>query len=68
MVNFRILFCCADLQKKLDACKEKTDETNLEIADEEEIERLQKELDEELQLECKLQEELRYVPISINSA
>lgn len=49
------------MQKKLDVCKEKTDEANSEIADEEEIERLQKELDEELELECKLKEELRYV-------
>lgn len=50
-----------DLQKKLDVCKEKTDEANSEIADEEEIERLQKELDEELELECKLKEELRFI-------
>ncbi|KAL9278103.1 hypothetical protein AtEden1_Chr5g0083391 [Arabidopsis thaliana] len=49
-----------DLQKKLDVCKEKTDEANSEIADEEDFERLHKELDEELELECKLQEELRY--------
>jgi len=49
------------LQKKLDVCKEKTDEANSEIADEEDFERLHKELDEELELECKLQEELRYV-------
>ncbi|CAL9228761.1 unnamed protein product [Arabidopsis halleri] len=48
-----------DLQKKLDVCKEKTDEANSEIADEEETERLHKELDEELELECKLKDELR---------
>lgn len=56
---FGFLFCRADLQKKLHVCKEKTDEANSEIADEEEIERLQKELDEELELECKLKDELR---------
>ncbi|XP_020878640.1 uncharacterized protein LOC9306982 isoform X3 [Arabidopsis lyrata subsp. lyrata] len=50
-----------DLQKKLHVCKEKTDEANSEIADEEEIERLQKELDEELELECKLKDELRFI-------
>ncbi|XP_010451967.1 PREDICTED: uncharacterized protein LOC104734145 [Camelina sativa] len=50
-----------DLQKKLDSCKEKTYEANSDIADEEEIERLQKELDEELQLECKLNDELRFM-------
>lgn len=55
-------FCfCADFQKKIDVCKEKTDEANSGIADEEEIERLQKELDEELKQEWKLKEELRYV-------
>ncbi|CAA7033394.1 unnamed protein product [Microthlaspi erraticum] len=50
-----------DLQKKLDACKEKTYEASSGIADGEEIERLQRELDEELKLECKLKEELRYL-------
>ncbi|VVB12832.1 unnamed protein product [Arabis nemorensis] len=62
--EFRVsfCFCCADLKKKLDVCKEKTDEANSEIAEEEEeIERLQKELDDELEREWNLKEELRYV-------
>ncbi|XP_023637643.1 uncharacterized protein LOC17883246 [Capsella rubella] len=48
-----------DLQKKVDACKENTYEAYSEMADEEEIERLQKELDQELELECKLKDDLR---------
>lgn len=40
-------------------CKKKTEEANSDVLAGDEIERLQKELDEELELECKLKEELR---------
>lgn len=48
-----------DCKKKLDVCKKKTEETYSDVAAEDEIERLQKELDEEMERECKLKDELR---------
>ncbi|EOA32905.1 hypothetical protein CARUB_v10016230mg [Capsella rubella] len=40
-----------DCKKKLDVCKKKTEEAYSDVAAEDEIERLQKELDEEMELE-----------------
>ncbi|KAG7581255.1 hypothetical protein ISN44_As08g009670 [Arabidopsis suecica] len=50
-----------DCKKKLDVCKKKTEEAYSDVAAEDEIERLQKELDEEMERECKLKDELRVV-------
>uniref|UniRef100_A0A1J3D720 Uncharacterized protein n=1 Tax=Noccaea caerulescens TaxID=107243 RepID=A0A1J3D720_NOCCA len=50
-----------DCKKKLDLCKKKTEEANSDVLAGDEIERLQKELDEEMELECKLKDELRLV-------
>ncbi|XP_010486435.1 PREDICTED: uncharacterized protein LOC104764578 [Camelina sativa] len=56
-----------DCKKKLDVCKKKTEEAYLDVsAAEDEIERLQKELDEEIELECKLKDELRVVADELN--
>jgi len=49
----------ADCKTKLYACKKKTEEAYSDIAAEDEIERLQKELDEEMEREFKLKDELR---------
>jgi predicted nucleic acid-binding Zn-ribbon protein len=51
----------ADCKTKLYACKKKTEEAYSDIAAEDEIERLQKELDEEMEREFKLKDELRLV-------
>ncbi|CAN8260017.1 unnamed protein product [Cochlearia groenlandica] len=48
-----------DCKKKLDACKKKTEETYSHVSSGDDIEHLQKELDEEMELECKLKDELR---------
>uniref|UniRef100_A0A1J3IFX6 Uncharacterized protein n=1 Tax=Noccaea caerulescens TaxID=107243 RepID=A0A1J3IFX6_NOCCA len=53
--------CTQDCKKKLDLCKKKTEEANSDVLAGDEIERLQKELDEEMELECKLKDELRLV-------
>lgn len=54
------VFCFdADCKKKLDACKKKTEEAYSNVEAGNEIERLQKELDEEMELECKLKDQLR---------
>ncbi|KAK9286654.1 hypothetical protein L1049_015054 [Liquidambar formosana] len=50
-----------EYQKKIDACKKKTDATNSEAADDAEIDFLQKELEEEIQREPLLREELRII-------
>lgn len=50
-----------DCKTKLYACKKKTEEAYSDIAAEDEIERLQKELDEEMEREFKLKDELRLV-------
>ncbi|XP_010464505.1 PREDICTED: uncharacterized protein LOC104745044 [Camelina sativa] len=55
-----------DCKKKLDVCKKKTEEAYLDVAAEDEIERLQKELDEEIERECKLKDELRVVADELN--
>lgn len=52
-------FFDADCKKKVDVCKKKTEEAYSDVAAEDEIERLQKELDEEMERECKLKDELR---------
>lgn len=49
-----------DCKKKLVACKKKTEEAYSDVSvGDDVIERLQKELDEEMELECKLKDELR---------
>ncbi|XP_010543188.1 PREDICTED: uncharacterized protein LOC104816187 [Tarenaya hassleriana] len=55
-----------DCQKKLDACKKKTEDTNSGIVSDYELERIQKELDEELERERLLKEELRTIADEIN--
>ncbi|XP_024015410.1 uncharacterized protein LOC18024229 [Eutrema salsugineum] len=50
-----------DCKKKLDACKKKTEESYSDFSAGDDIERLQKELDEEMKLECNLKDELRVV-------
>ncbi|XP_009123801.1 kinetochore protein SPC24 homolog [Brassica rapa] len=47
-----------DCKKKLVACKKKTEEAS---CGDDDVERLQKELDEEMEIECKLKDELRVV-------
>ena len=50
----------ADCKKKLEACKKKTEEAySDESAGDDDIERLQKELDEDMELESKINDELR---------
>ncbi|WZY95564.1 hypothetical protein YC2023_067893 [Brassica napus] len=47
-------------KKKLEACKKKTEEAySDESAGDDDIERLQKELDEDMELESKINDELR---------
>ncbi|WZY83560.1 hypothetical protein YC2023_029944 [Brassica napus] len=49
-----------DCKKKLEACKKKTDEAYSDVsARDDEIERLQRELDEDMELERKINDELR---------
>ncbi|CAN7016357.1 unnamed protein product [Brassica rapa subsp. trilocularis] len=49
-----------DCKKKLEACKKKTEEAySDESAGDDDIERLQKELDEDMELESKINDELR---------
>ncbi|KAG2275271.1 hypothetical protein Bca52824_057826 [Brassica carinata] len=49
-----------DCKKKLEACKKKTEEAySDESAGDDDIERLQKELDEDMKLESKINDELR---------
>ncbi|KFK38274.1 hypothetical protein AALP_AA3G093100 [Arabis alpina] len=50
-----------DCKKKLEACKKEIEEAYANVEAGDEIERLQKELGEEMELECKLKEELRVV-------
>ncbi|KAL0719786.1 hypothetical protein Bca4012_069110 [Brassica carinata] len=51
-----------DCKKKLVACKKKTEEAYSDVSvGDDDVERLQKELDEEMELECKLKDELRVV-------
>ncbi|XP_056844268.1 kinetochore protein SPC24 homolog [Raphanus sativus] len=51
-----------DCKKKLAACKKKTEEACSDVSGgDDDLERLQKELDEEMELECKLKDELRVV-------
>ncbi|WZY74100.1 hypothetical protein YC2023_006340 [Brassica napus] len=45
-----------DCKKKLVACKKKTEEAS---CGDDDVERLQRELDEEIEIECKLKDELR---------
>ncbi|KAG5416346.1 hypothetical protein IGI04_003913 [Brassica rapa subsp. trilocularis] len=45
-----------DCKKKLVACKKKTEEAS---CGDDDVERLQRELDEEMEIECKLKDELR---------
>lgn len=47
-----------ECRKKLVACKKKTEEAS---CGDDDVERLQKELDEEMEIECKLKDELRVV-------
>lgn len=47
-----------DCKKKLVACKKKTEEAS---CGDDDVERLQRELDEEMEIECKLKDELRVV-------
>lgn len=47
-----------DCKKKLVACKKKTEEAS---CGDDDVERLQRELEEEMELECKLKDELRVV-------
>ena len=45
---------------KLVACKKKTEEAYSDVScGDDDVERLQKELDEEMEIECKLKDELR---------
>lgn len=51
-----------DCKKKLVACKKKTEEAYSDVScGDDDVERLQKELDEEMEIECKLKDELRVV-------
>ncbi|CAH8356448.1 unnamed protein product [Eruca vesicaria subsp. sativa] len=51
-----------DCKKKLVACKKKTEEAYSDVSvGDDDIERLQRELDQEMELECKLKDELRVV-------
>nr|XP_043613377.1 kinetochore protein SPC24 homolog [Erigeron canadensis] len=50
-----------DYQKKIDLCKQKTEDAKAEVALDAEIDMLQKELDEELHRATLLQEELRAI-------
>ncbi|KAL0686667.1 hypothetical protein Bca4012_086344 [Brassica carinata] len=51
-----------DCKKKLEACKKKTEEAySDESSGDDDIERLQKELDEDMELESKINDELRVV-------
>lgn len=56
----------SDYQKKIDDCKHKIEVARSEVVSDEEIERLQKELDEELKREQLLREDLRVVVDKIN--
>lgn len=49
----------ADYQNKIDACKQKTDEAKSEVIADSEIDRLQKELEEEIEREHSFRQELR---------
>ncbi|XP_013724052.2 kinetochore protein SPC24 homolog [Brassica napus] len=51
-----------DCKMKLVACKKKTEEAYSDVScGDDDVERLQKELDEEMEIECKLKDELRVV-------
>ncbi|KAL0691519.1 hypothetical protein Bca4012_091198 [Brassica carinata] len=51
-----------DCKKKLVACKKKTEEAYSDVSrGDDDVERLQRELEEEMELECKLKDELRVV-------
>ncbi|XP_010653399.1 kinetochore protein SPC24 homolog isoform X1 [Vitis vinifera] len=56
----------AEYQKKIDACKQKTDEAKSDAATDAEINFLEKELEGELQREQMLREELRTIIYEIN--
>ncbi|GLT66148.1 hypothetical protein SLA2020_385340 [Shorea laevis] len=55
-----------EYQEKIDACKKKTEQAKAEVAAEDELEYLQKELKEELERERELKEELRAISEEIN--
>ncbi|KAF5750789.1 hypothetical protein HS088_TW03G01129 [Tripterygium wilfordii] len=55
-----------DYQRKIDACKEKTEKAKSEVAADSDFDLLQKELEEELQKERELMEELRVISNEIN--
>lgn len=55
-----------DYQNKIDACKQKTDEAKSEVIADSEIDRLQKELEEEIEREHSFRQELRNVVNEIN--
>ncbi|WCJ28000.1 hypothetical protein M5689_009709 [Euphorbia peplus] len=48
-----------DYQKKIDECKKKTEKARLEVSADDELDLLQKELEQERKKECLLMEELR---------
>lgn len=56
----------SDYQKKIDDCKRKIESAKSEVVADEELNSLQKELDEELQREKLLQEELRVIVNKMN--